>query len=57
MFLNKIMFQKLKWYLQDRKHEAVVFGIMLGAIVTGMLIIGSSQGHENFLAEAGRHRN
>ncbi len=50
------MFQKLKWYLQDRKHEAVVFGIMLGAIVTGMLIIGSG-GHENFLAEAGRHRN
>ena len=57
MFKNlkeRLQFE-LAWNWNNQRHKVVVYGIMLGALVTGALLLGGNIAHN--LAEAGRHRN
>jgi hypothetical protein len=54
-----MMFERLKfeiaWHWNHQRHNVVVCGIMIGAILAGSLIIGGNIVQN--IAEAGRHRN
>ena len=52
---ERIRFE-LAWNWNHQRHKVIVLGIMLGAIITGSILLGSGNIAHN-IAEAGRHRN